>query len=308
MKPLGGSEIVYNNIKKYVTNIDDINLILSTCSFDILDPEKSNVIYQELSYDQENVQLMANPEFVNAVDYFVFVSHWQYEKFRMVFNVPPHKCAVIKNAVDYIDPIEREKCDKIKLIYTSTPWRGLNVLLKSFELLSRNDTELHVYSSVIIYGDDFATEAQQKLYQPLFDKAKSMKNVIYHGYAPNEEIRKALNESHIFSYPSTFEETSCISAIEAGLSGCRLVCSNYGALYETCADFADYIIFNPDLNEMAKNYAEKLNKAINNYWNEFDQERLQDQVKYFNRYYTWGNRIIEWENFIEKIKSTAFTP
>jgi glycosyltransferase involved in cell wall biosynthesis len=301
MKPMGGSEIVYNNIIKYVKNIDKINLIMSICDFGLLDPNKPNVVYQELSYDQDNVQLMANPEFKKAVDHFVFVSHWQYEKFRTVFNIPEHKCTVIRNAIDPIEFKDRGgKKDKLKLIYTSTPWRGLNVLLKSFELLNRDDVELHIYSSVKIYGDSFEKQTQQQ-YQPLFNKAKAMNNVIYHGYETNEEIRKALMECHIFAYPSIFEETSCISAIEAGASGLHMVCSNYGALYETCACFADYIMFNPNLNQMAENYSKKLNTVIDKYWSINQYSDLEFQSDYFNDYYSWERRIVEWEFFIDQL-------
>ena len=37
----------------------------------------------------------------------------------------------------------------------------------------------------------------------------------YHGFKPNDVVRKALSEAHIFAYPSIWVETSCISAIEA---------------------------------------------------------------------------------------------
>jgi len=300
MKPMGGSEIVYNNIKKYVSNIDKINLILSTCDFRLLDPNKLNIVYQELSYDQPNVQLMNNKEFVDTVDHFVFVSHWQYEKFRQVFNVPEHKCSVIKNAIDPIEWKERKKEDKIKLIYTSTPWRGLNVLLKSIEIIGRNDIELHVYSSTKIYGDDFYNQTKD-IYEPLFDKARNMKNVIYHGYGTNEEIRDKLTECHIFSYPSIFEETSCISAIEAGAAGCKLYCTNYGALYETCADFAEYVPFDKDLQRLARRYANKLNYVIDNYWGFNQYTDLEFQSDYYNDYYSWDRRKEEWESFINAI-------
>lgn len=301
MKPIGGSEIIYNNILKYVKNIDDINLILSVCDFNLLNPNKPNVLLQELSYDQQNVMLMNNSEFVKAIDYFVYVSHWQYEKFRYIFKIPEKKSIIIKNAIDPIIYKKREKQDKLKLIYTSTPWRGLNVLLKSFELLNRDDVELHIYSSVKIYGDAFSKQEEEK-YKPLFDKAKNMKNVIYHGYDTNENIKKNLVTSNIFTYPCIFEETSCISAIEAGMSGCNIVCTNFGALYETCTEFADYVPYNSDLQYLSKIFSIKLNEVIDNYWREENQNKLKKQAEYFNTFYTWKKRTLEWEQFITSIK------
>ena len=300
MNPMGGSELVYLNILKYVKHIDKINLILSTCDPKYIDPNKPNVILQELAYDQQAVQLMAEPQFTDLIDKFVFVSHWQYERFRRIFNVDPNKSVVIRNAIDPIEYKPRQKMDKLKLIYTSTPWRGLNVLLKAFELLERDDVELHIYSSVRIYGDSFA-QATQKKYEPLFQKAREMKNVIYHGYAKNEEVRRAVAESHIYTYPSIFEETSCIAAIEAGAAGCKMVCVSYGALPETCLGFSDFVLYSSDYRKLAEVYAEKLNQVINDYWSYDTQMRLEQQTYCFNQYYCWENVTKEWEELIDKI-------
>lgn len=304
MKPKGGSEIVYENILKYVKNIDNINLILSSCDPRYINPNKPNVLFQELSYDQEQVQLMRDPGFTSLIDRFVFVSNWQYEKFKAIFNVDPSKSAVIRNAIDPIKYKPREKTDKLKLIYTSTPWRGLNVLLKAFELLDRDDLELHVFSSVIIYGDAFAEQTQER-YKPLFQKAMDMKNVVYHGYAENEEVRKAVSESHIFSYPCIFEETSCIAAIEAAAAGCKMVCTSFGALPETCADFAEYIPHSTDYRELAKTFSEKLNSIIDRYWEDETQEGLKRQSDHYNHSYGWKVRTREWEEYIDTIPKKA---
>ena len=188
---------------------------------------------------------------------------------------------------------------KIKLIYTSTPWRGLNVLLKAFEIIDRDDIELHIYSSTKIYGDDFDKQTNER-YKPLFDKAQSMENVIYHGYGTNDEVRQAVSESHIFAYPCIFEETSCISAIEAGMAGCRIITTNFGALPETCSEFAKYVPFNSDLQELAIDYAYYLNQEIDNIRSIETQSLLEDQKKFFNRFYSWESRIPEWE-FLLKI-------
>ena len=40
------------------------------------------------------------------------------------------------------------------------------------------------------------------------------------------------------AYPSTFEETSCLSVIESLVAGCRVVCPSLGALPEAVGPYA----------------------------------------------------------------------
>jgi UDP-glucose:(glucosyl)LPS alpha-1,2-glucosyltransferase len=89
--------------------------------------------------------------------------------------------------------------------------------------------------------------------------------MIYHGYAPNEKVKEAVMESHIFAYPSIFEETSCLSAIEAMMAGCHVVTTNYGALPETCAEFATMIEFEPNLKALAERFASALDSVLTKY-------------------------------------------
>lgn len=301
MNPRGGTELLKEKLLEKVPHelFEGVNLITSICDEQMLDPSKINIVWQHLSYDQPNVTKMADKNFVDKVDHFVYVSHWQHEKFRYKFNIPLGNSKVIKNA---IEPIPyKSKPEKIKLVYSSTPWRGLEVLLRAFEQLGRDDVELDVYSSTIIYGSDFQKSADHH-YRHLYEKAKSIKNVNYKGYASNEEIRSALTEAHILAYPSTWEETSCLCAIEAAMAGCSVVTTNYGALYETLGEWGTFVEFNTNGEQLVKNYVDALNKEIDNFWTSSTQQRLLDQHVYFTNFYTWDRRAQEWIDFLKKIK------
>jgi len=301
MKPLGGSELLYHSLMKHMSSDFelDINLILSICSFDLIQDNRINILWQELNCDQANVALMADEKFVNSIDYFVYASNWQYEKFRNIYRIPENNSRVIKNWVEPIPYIKKPNNGKLKLIYTSTPWRGLSVLLDSFERLGRDDVELDVYSSTIIYGKSFDQQFNSR-YTELFNRAKSMKNVNYMGYASNSGIKKALQSAHIFAYPCIFEETSCISAIEAGAAGCKLLVTNYGALFETCADWATYVNYTSDYAALADSYTVALNKVID----EYDHNDLfyQEQSHYYNKFWSWDARMPLWKGLIKDVK------
>jgi glycosyltransferase involved in cell wall biosynthesis len=312
MTPKGGTEILKEQLIAQLEpgSIDGINLIGSFCHPSLIQKDKTNVIWQHLSYDQPNVQYMQDRKFVDSVDYFIYVSHWQYNKFRERFQIPEYKSFIIKNATpafevkpksDVISPVIPQ--NKVKLLYTSTPWRGLAILIKAIDILNktRNDFELDIYSSTKIYGDAFE-EAEKDKFDALFNKCKGTDNVNFRGYGLNSQIREALEDTHVYVYPSIFEETSCLSVIEAMSAGCHVVTTNYGALPETCGEFATMIEFDSNIQNLIERYAQTLNSVIDNYKNNVYKEDLEMQIKYYNKYYSWNTRITEWNNFLNYVR------
>ena len=294
-KAQGGTEILYDNLASRI-DLTGVNLIKSVCAFELLDPNKPNILWEHLSYDQDNVRLLANPEYVKRLDAIVFVSHWQHENFRKRFNLPGEKCHVIQNAINPYLNLSKPQ-GKIRLIYTSTPWRGLEVLAKAYKKLNRNDVELVVYSGTSIYGHQFYEQEHQK-FIPIYNELMES-GAIHHEYAPNHEVRKALQEAHILAYPNIWEETSCLAAMEALMTGCKVVTTNFGALYETCGIWADYVPLDSNL---VDRYADTLNRAIDSFWEKETQDKLSDQAIHYQKYWTWDYRIKQWERLIDSFK------
>jgi UDP-glucose:(glucosyl)LPS alpha-1,2-glucosyltransferase len=306
MNPKGGTEILKEQLLAQLPeeSLEGINLIGSICNPSLVKEDKINILWQHLSYDQPNVQYMRDRKFVDSIDYFIYVSHWQYNKFREVYKIPEYKSFVIKNATHKFDTIEKQKDNKIKLLYTSTPWRGLAILIKAIEILNktRNDFEVDIYSSTKIYGSAFE-ENEKDRFEALFDKCKNTPNVNYHGYTFNGEIRRAVENAHLYVYPSIFEETSCLAVIEAMSAGCHVVTTNYGALPETCGEFATMIEFDSSGQNLIERYAETLNSVIDNYKNNLYKDDLEMQIKYYNKNYSWETRIQEWKNFLNYVRT-----
>ena len=306
MNPKGGTEILKEQLIAQLPeeSLDGINLIGSICHPSLVKEDKINILWQHLSYDQPNVRLMQDRKFVDSIDYFIYVSHWQYNKFREIYKIPEYKSFVIKNATHAFDTVEKQKDNKIKLLYTSTPWRGLAVLIKSIEILNktREDFEVDIYSSTKIYGSKFDENEKDK-FEALFDKCKNTPNVNYLGYADNDSVRAAVQKAHIYAYPSIFEETSCLAVIEAISAGCHVVTTNYGALPETCGEFATMIEFDSSGQNLIERYAETLNSVIDNYKNNLYKDDLEMQIKYYNKNYSWETRIQEWKNFLNYVRT-----
>ena len=162
---------------------------MSNTNESLLKQGKKNILWIHVTPNSPELQNLNNRHYLEKVDYIVFVSHWQYEKFRYFFKIPEYKSLVIQNATEKTSFYKRQ--EKIKLIYTSTPWRGLHILLDAFQHIKRDDVELDVYSSADIYGKEFVRQ-QGHLYSEVIDRAKNLKNVNYFGYATNSEIKNAL--------------------------------------------------------------------------------------------------------------------
>lgn len=295
--PRGGADLMIEGLKKHVGIPDGIHIISSTCNPDLVDQDRKNLLWQHIPADQEVVQGVRDKYFVRMIDAFVYVSHWQHEKFRYIHQIPLENAVVIKNAIEPIEFVKKPTGDKIRLIHTSVPYRGLEILLDAFELLNRDDIELDVYSSTIIYGSDYAKFEGGK-YEPILNRARKMKDVNLIGYAPNEDVRKALQQAHIFAYPCIFEETACISMIEAGAAGCKMVTTNIGGLPETGSEWATLVPIQASRAALVASYAKALNDAIDSCKNWRGDEK---QSEFYNNNYSWDNRKDQWATLFESL-------
>ena len=292
--PKGGSDIMLEGLKKHV-NLDGINIIQSVCNENLIDLDKKNILWQHLPADQPYVQGIRDKYFQRQLDATVMVSNWQHEKYRFIHKIPLNNVVVIKNAIEPIEFIPRSN-DKVKIIYASAPYRGLDVMLSAFEYLNRDDVELDVYSSTTIYGSDYVDYEGDK-YEPLFQKARELKNVNYKGYAPHGDLIKALQAADILAYPCTFEETSCITAIEGLAAGCQVITTNIGALPETGSEFSTLVPIQGSYAEIVTSFAISLSTIIDNA-KDFDGLYQSD---FYNKMYGWENRVKEWNSLLSRI-------
>jgi glycosyltransferase involved in cell wall biosynthesis len=164
----------------------------------------------------------------------VFISDWQYQRYQLIHGVPYNQKSIVLESG--IEPAPEEAFDikdkeKIRITYTSTPQRGLDILVPVFEKIAETNPNIHldVFSSFKIYGWDDA----DKQFEPLYDRIRRHPQMTYHGFVPNEDLKAYLNTAHIFAYPSIWIETSCRAMLEAMSAGLVCVHPNYGALAET---------------------------------------------------------------------------
>ena len=226
------------------------------------DWEKIRVFWcHDLPEDPESAKFKYK-EFLNSFHKFVFISDWQYQRYQLVHGLPyDDKSIVLESGIEPAPESCLEKDnDTIRLVYTSTPQRGLEILVPVFKYLTERHKNIHldVFSSFKIYGWD----EMDKQFEPLYDEIREHPNMTYHGFVPNNELKEHLNKSHIFAYPSTWVETSCRAMLEAMSAGLVCVHPNYGALAETSGSLNIMYQGNSDKGKHANVFVNHLNAAI----------------------------------------------
>ena len=295
---MGGTELMkyglYDRLPEDLR--DSVQIICSRVRQ--IDEHRPSILWlHDLAEDPE-VKDLQHAKFREQFDKLVFVSNWQQQRYYQHLGVPYEDGIVLKNAIEPFENIEKPN-DKIRLIYHTTPHRGLDILVAAFTKLyeDRQDIELDVYSSFKLYG----WAERDKPYEELFDFCRQHPGINYHGSVDNATVRTALSKAHIFAYPSVWQETSCISAIEALAAGCLTVCPNYAALPETCANFAWMYTWHSDKQQHANLFAGVLKHAIENHDRPDVKQMLDLQRVYFNTFYNWDGRVKEWHGLLEGV-------
>jgi FkbM family methyltransferase len=294
-RPLGGTEIMAEGLRRRMgAMLDKVDLRVSLYDEATLDG-RPLVLWIQHDIDQQAVQWLTDKAKAARVDCFVFVSDWQRARYIEHFGLNPDRCLVLRNATEVPDEDRPWSVRKPwKMAYASTPYRGLSVLLDAWDRLRPSDAELHIWSSHRLYGPGF----DDAPYEPMFERARSMANVFYHGVVPNDELRAALRDCDFLTYPNIFAETSCIAAIEAMAAGCRVICPSNGALPETVDRFGRVYPYVADAEAHAARFAEVLAEEIAQPWGGAPALAIEQQ-RFVRREYDWSVRVPAWRGLIQ---------
>ena len=204
----GGTEMMRQELFSRVDEelLDKFQIICSRVRW--IDPKKPTILWLHDTWDDPESQHLSDDERIKQFARLVFVSNYQMNTYNMAHGVPYNSSIVLQNAIEPI-PSKEKKTDQIRLIYHTTPHRGLNIVVSAVRELAKHHGDyihLDVFSSFEAYG----WPDRDKEFEELFQAIKDHPQMTYHGYQPNETVRTALQDAHIFTYPSVWPETSCI--------------------------------------------------------------------------------------------------
>lgn len=269
-----------------------------------VDPTRPSLLWLHDTWDDPEVQHLTNEKSRERFEQLIFVSYYQFWSYHHRLGIPYTNSLVFRNAIEPIPAHKKKLEGPVRLIYHTTPHRGLEILVPAFEKITEAfpnlDVHLDVFSSFSVYG----WEKRDIQYKHVFDRIEDHPQMTYHGGVDNATVREALKEAHIFAYPSIWPETSCIAAIEAMSAGCLVVCPNYGALPETTNNFSVLYPWAEDIGHHANIFAQTLKRAIDNVFLPENQEMFKYQIGYTNTFYSWDSRIPQWEGLLRGILET----
>jgi glycosyltransferase involved in cell wall biosynthesis len=300
----------------------DLVVVLNECPPEMAVKLRANlsintrlILWTQHAHDEPAIAALRDAAIRDVWDYFVFVSDWQRDEYVRAFDIRPVRCTVLRNAVapsfaHMFAPGQRVMDAKAwppTLAYTSTPFRGLDVLLDSFPAIRSAvpGVRLQVFSSLTPYR----VAATADPYGPLYRRCAETEGVDYVGAVSQSDLADRLRGVTALAYLNRFAETSCISVMEALAAGCLVVSSRLGALPETGMGFAHLMPVPSDPAQHAALYAQLMIGVLSDYCKgEATERRLRAQVEHVNAAITWATRADAWIAWIQDIRGGLPVP
>jgi glycosyltransferase involved in cell wall biosynthesis len=259
------------------------------------------ILWLHYAHDQP---IFLNVDFTKFT-HFVCVSNWQKSQFIKYLKLPEHKITVIRNGgADYFTfNKQKEKT----LIYASTPFRGLEHVPYIFKQILQHhpDCKLKVFSGMKLYGMEDSIE-----FKKIYNELKTLPNTYYHEPISHKELANEFKKACILLYPNIWEETSCVTLIEAMRSGCYPIISDIGALPETAINYGTIVKltgkYDPKgwipTKEFLDNFANSSIQVLNNYNLSYIEQMSIDSCKY----YDWEAISVEWKQLLNKLTKGTY--
>ena len=307
-KKTGGAEVVAKYVDSYMlAGLNNVNrakwfIVPSYDNPEELSLWDVNIVWVHLPSPWINIEpdrfksLFVNPYIRQHVSMYVVQSEWHKNDLITAFDISPNKIFVMPN------PVELSKCfvgkkntDRLKLLYTSQIGRGFHILDRALKYIKDDNFDVYVNVSSL---DTFV------------EKDQFSDRYIYRERLPRDEYFDDLSTVDILPYPCIWEETFCLTAVEAMASGARVVTTNIGALPDTTGGFArtidlPYVDFSKKgedeiyFEKVAKLFAKALDEEIKDY--RLGRFNPTEQINYVNNRFNDGVTRKYWEELDKKL-------
>lgn len=183
-----------------------------------------------------------------------------------------------------------------KLVYQSSPDRGLDILLEMWPEIKKvyPDAELHFAYGWGVFDQVCAGNPERMAWKEKVMELVKQEGVFDHGKLGKEELKKMREKCGIWPYCTKFTEINCISALECQADGCVPVTMDFAALKETVQSG---VKIKGDIYEKHDEYLKELLAMMG------DEKRWkeeQEKGKKFASKFSWSQQVYKWTDEFKK--------
>jgi UDP-glucose:(glucosyl)LPS alpha-1,2-glucosyltransferase len=298
----GGTECMAKNFHErvlpYAKNFYKYNCLIlpgqiENINYYIFD-EKETIVWLHNTPEQFNSEInfiFYKKEFLERIKYVVVVSEFAKNNLVLTTGIDPSKVVVIYNAIDPVqNDIKRFKnVEMVEIVHSSAQERGSFILMLALKYC-KEDFRLSIYNQLNPDLQNFNNQ---------FTNIAKDSRIYFYGRTSKKVLMKNLSQSHMYVYPSIFEETFCLSQVEALSANCLTIYNDLGSLKEVSLGFG--ISYNGTTN--MEKHAKQLAKLIDDNVKKIKENIFnpKDQSVSINNKFSWNNFENSWLKFNEII-------
>lgn len=249
--------------------------------------------------DQPALAPLGQPGVRDLWDAVISVSEFHHAGMARAFGLESRRHFTLRNAMSPhfehlfqdFDDFRSQRAARIghRFIYTSTPFRGLDVLLEAWKLLGPPPD----WSCTVVSGMSLYQSADSR-FDGLLAQARALPSMRHIEPVGQRSLAKLCAEQDFWAYPCTWTETSCISALEALAAGLYPLTTNLGPLPETLGGFGTQLA--ADGSDLAQRWVAAAREQVAA--RDADRDawlgRIWEQRVRLLRECTWEHRAREW--------------
>ena len=238
-------EVKYVKLDEYLLFISSIKVehcIISRFSEYI--PVSINSHIENIHVILHDIQLSGNIIPVDPKIKNVFcLTNWHKQLFLQKFPQFTEITHALHYGIDFTNFLDKTNSIKkipYSFIYSSFPNRGLITVLKMWPKIQEKyaGAVLNIFTDINNkWSNTYYPEELNEIKAILQEyKIKYSKSVINHGWTDKKTLAKYWKQTHIWFYPCKFEETFCLTALEAAITKTLVISNDLAGLKDTVGE------------------------------------------------------------------------
>jgi len=294
---------LYSNNPDVIIFVGNLNKIKD---FEVKNKKTPFILWIHHAANQRDIDQLQYENFCKKISSLVFISEWQKNGFIKKFRIEKIKKFTVGYGISFefqdlfksFDDFKNFKKKNLG-IYTSVPFRGLEVLIESEKFLLEKDIKIEIFSGMKTYMQSD---------EPYYEFYKKIENSnIFINMKPQK--KKILSISHInksfLFYPCIFAEAFCSSVVDALAAGCEVVTTKFGCFNEVYGDHLTFMKIDnlKKMNDFAKKFALLMDERMNFKKNNFETwcKKRFEQITQIKNVFDWNKKADTWVNIVKNL-------